>query len=596
MRCAITIFVCAGLVAAQTPASDPKGSIHGTVKDSNGAPVAGISVQAHPFLGVDKSAAIVAAGMVVINAPVMEAATDEFGNYTLAGLSPGNYSVKADRGPGTENVKLDAGQDLTVDLVIPANPAISGRVLNQEKEPVVDAFVWLLRPQYARGVLGYAVIGPKVTGGDGSYSFDSGLEANRRYYLLVEHKPSDEFVSAPPPHLKERQPIEVSTYYPSANRIDSATVIVLQPGESREHVDILIATAPYFCVSGKIESEGKPASISLTVHEAPLAGTHLLIRSSTGDEGKYRVCGLPPGTYRLSSSESFREFQVASSDVEHIDLSLDMASLRLQVDWDGPPPASPGIRSLNPQAMATLRDIAAAAGVGDNPTDEELSKLASRLNPKGPGNPYIPAALNKLRDQPGFPEEMGNLLSSLTLIFGDVVRVWLEGAAMRQVGTTPAWIPAADYSVNVMSPFGGYVKQITFNDVPLADSVLHLAPAQSGTLHVLMASGMAKLAVTVADADGNPAAHATIAIVPASATTASALSRMAIIGLADQYGKYAPQPLPPGKYRVLAFPQAVRWDSPEDLEKVLPLLFQATDVELDTKVPAQLSLSPIAIF
>jgi hypothetical protein len=46
----------------------------------------------------------------------------------------------------------------------------------------------------------------------------------------------------------------------------------------------------------------------------------------------------------------------------------------------------------------------------------------------------------------------------------------------------------------------------------------------------------------------------------------------------------------------LATPQMVRWEVPEDLEKVLLVMFQAKDVELEAKASAQIGLAPIPIY
>jgi len=50
--------------------------------------------------------------------------------------------------------------------------------------------------------------------------------------------------------------------------------------------------------------------------------------------------------------------------------------------------------------------------------------------------------------------------------------------------------------------------------------------------------------------------------------------------------------LAPGRYRALATPQTVRWEVPEDLEKLLLVMFQARDVQFDAKVSAQIALAP----
>jgi protocatechuate 3,4-dioxygenase beta subunit len=583
MRCLVALLFLSGVLAGQTAKPEQKGTIHGVVKDTTGAPIAGITVAASygPGFGT-RTLALPNGQTVTASERAANAITDEAGSYAFAALAPGIYSLRTARDPATETVKLDAGQEVKVDFVIPPNPTISGHVVDQNKDPVVDGFVWLLKPEYRNGVLKQAVIGPRVTNEDGSYSFDTDLEVNRRYYILVDRPPAA--------GLTAREPIEVPTYYPSASRMDDANAVILQPGESRDHVDIRIASAPFHCVDGKIQSAGKPAPEDFAVFETPLAGTRLpRLRSSAGNDGKYHFCGLPSGSYQLSTPQGLTDFTVAGSDVQHVDLSLDMAYPNVQVDWDGQP-ASHDFPKLGSQASETLRKIAAAMGMGDNPREDDLQKLALRLF-----DPALHDALAKLRSDPDFPREMGNLMGSL-LPLGTSENVILSGIENEFGGPIRGKVPAGDYFVNVVLPQGSYVKEMTFNNLNITGGALHLAPAASGTLHVLMARGTAELAVAVADSEGKPVPNATVIVVPGSVTSVPALSRTHTFGHTDQNGNFTAKSLAPGKYRVIAIQQTVRWDVREDLEKVLVVMFQANDVELDAKASAQIALAPIPIY
>jgi hypothetical protein len=111
-----------------------------------------------------------------------------------------------------------------------------------------------------------------------------------------------------------------------------------------------------------------------------------------------------------------------------------------------------------------------------------------------------------------------------------------------------------------------------------------------------MARGAAALSVSVADGEGKPVPNASVLVLPDSATSPATLSRMAVHGQTDTGGKYAAPSLTPGRYRVLATAAAIRWDVPDDLEKVLLAMFQAKDVELEVKASLQISLVPVMIF
>lgn len=600
MRRAVAALFVVGVLSAQT-------AIRGVVKDTTGVPASGISVTAHP--------------LSVIGRPV-SSFTDESGSYTLTALAPGTYLVRAERDHATRvatledvkeastQVKLDADQEITLDLVIPANPSIGGHVFTQNKEPAVDAFVWLLKAEYQAGILRQTVIGPQVTGEDGTYAFETGLEANRRYFVLVDRPPPDELVPAAAADLEDREPIEVPTYYPSATVMEAATPVVLQPGERREQVDIKIATAPFYCIDGKIQVSGKPSSYSFAIQDSALTGTNLArLRSSAAEDGTFHACGLSSGSYRLSTEEGSTEFAVSSSDSRHVDLSVDAAHLRLQVDWDGdaPPPEAP---HLDAASEATLRKIAAQAGMGDTVSDDDLKKLAihvaQRLAQPDPNDKEFSKLMYDLITNSDTAAEMGNLARKLHPS-ANMVSVTLGNAtsnprqqlmAIPSEGPFRDAIAPGDYIVDVarMGATDAYVKEVSYDNLKLTDGVLRIVPAANGTLRVLVAHGAATLTVSVSDIEGKPVPEANVMVIPDSATSSALLSLAMTHGQTDQNGNYTSPPLAPGKYRVLATSQPVRWALPEDLEKLLLVSFQAKEAELSSQATVQLTVQAVPIY
>jgi len=574
MRCLVAFLLLTGILATQEPKPKAEATISGVVKDTNGAAVLEISVSASlnydpgTLKMLDREAIRVAASGI-------NSATDESGRYSLKVPAPATYSVRTERDPAPKNVHVDVDQEVTLDFVVPANSVISGRVVDQNDEPAVDAFVWLLKSAYERGALKQIVIGPKVTLEDGSYSFDTGLEANRRYYVLVDRDPPPDIVRAAAADLAERAPIEVPTYYPSATRLDAATGVILQPGETRQQVDIKIATAPFYCVEGKIQLSGKPAAADFAVVETSLAGTRLArMRTDAGADGTYHVCGLSPGSYQLSAPGGLTEFSISNSDLQHVNVSLDVAYPRLQIDWDSEA-ADQEFPVLNAQALASLRKLSGFMGQ-DSPSDGELKKLAMQLQQAAAakrGDADLEDAVMRMQAEPDFGSQMGNLTITLTPP-SERVRVCLASAASNFCFPIQDSVPSGEYSVDIQAPGDSSVKEMTYNGLKLTDSILRIPPAGSGTLHVVMAPGNSTLTAAVADTDGIAVPNATVIAVPDWVTTVAALSRVPSHGKADQNGNYTFRSLRPGKYRVLATPQSVRWDAPEDLEKVLLVMFQ----------------------
>jgi hypothetical protein len=593
MRAVVALALLAGVLVAQTDEPEPKGTIRGVVKDSLGAPVSGIAVDALTFVDVG-TLSVAGRTMQVLSGRVAKPArsvTDEAGKYALTGLTPATYTVKTERdleSATSRRIKIRGGEEVSLDIVIPANPVISGRVVDEHGEPATGANVSLLTSEYLAGILTPVVSEPKKTNEDGLYSFDFGLESNRRYYVLVDR--------AIPAKLTQDEPIEVPTYYPSVSRMDLASPVILHPGE-RQKVDIKIATAPFYCVDGKIQGAG-----DFKIQEAPLAGTRLVrLRGSPDVHGKYHVCGLSAGSYQLSAGRAFTEFTVLDSNPEHVDLSNDLAQLRVKVDWDDSAPAGP---KLNTQGKAALRKLAAIEGMGDALTDDDLTDLAKWLARPNPGDSHLTDTLFQMLHENS--DETAGLL--LQLASGNfLLEVTLTGAARRSlsmnmqvpsVSQLPAGLPAGEYALDfsVRGNFTTYAKEMMYNNVKLTDGILRVAPGEQSTLHLVMATDVSNMVVHVADSEGNQVPGATVVLIPQSVASAASLSRLSVRGQTDQNGIYISPALTPGKYRVLATTQSVRWNVPEDLERVLLVLFQAKDVEVAPNGVAQVAVEPIAIY
>ena len=145
MRRALLLLFAAWLVSAHQDTPPPAGAIHGVVKDRyTGAPIADYSIQ---FVRDDG----------VQSVEWGTATTDDDGHYRCPSVPTGKIRVVAGGSIAdkvTRNVELADGQDLAVDFLIPTSPVISGRVLDENNQPVAAAFVWVIQPEYAACVFG----------------------------------------------------------------------------------------------------------------------------------------------------------------------------------------------------------------------------------------------------------------------------------------------------------------------------------------------------------------------------------------------------------------------------------------------------------
>ena len=473
--------------------------------------------------------------------------------------------------------------------------------MDADGNPVAGASVYLLTQEYRLGLRKPVLLGPQVTKQDGGYRFEDEIQARRTYYVFVDREI--------PKNLSERTEIEAPTYYPSATRLDAALPVVLQSGERREKVDIRIARASFACVSGIVKGMeamnryGPKEASPLRIFQSGLAGTSISRPVKVDEKGAYRFCGLVAGDYVLSMWNAVTEFAIAGADIAPVDLAITPSVLHFESDWAEGSAAKPSAisddtlrqvqKQLGLEAGADdsgLRELLNRLARGDKAPDEQLDRLAART---GQIREAIADGLQFTR----------HLYAPKPLLVGlELVGAYSPGSvaasdAVPARRSVPALSPGeyvADF--HVFGDAAVYPKQMALDGLRIADGVVRVAPATEATLRVTLASDVAKIAVTVADRDSRPLPFATVILVPASATTVGEISRLAVHGFTDQNGIYRSPPLVPGRYRVLATTQHVRWNVADDLEHVLPVLFQGKDVEVAPNGTAQVMVSPIVIF
>lgn len=309
--------------------------------------------------------------------------------------------------------------------------------------------------------------------------------------------------------------------------------------------------------------------MSVGVREAALAGVSLTpFEFESADDGSFHVCGLTPGEYALVPVRSQRSglttFTINSSDLENLRLNLDTANLFLDLSWDGDPP-SEAHPSLLPPLSVGFHTTLSADGTA------RTERTEYRTGP-----------------EMGDGAEIAILLSSADLPQANRS----ETAPYR--GPFGSDLTPGDYAVEARVAAGSYIKEITYNGVPVTDGVLHLAAGVSGTLRVVASQGAASVTAKVTDADGNPLPDRNLVLIPDSVANAQQLSALGRQRPSDPNGTFTWGNLGPGKYRVLALTRPYM-TTPEDLDRVLEVLPKAQTVDLDPKSTAQVTLQPVSI-
>jgi hypothetical protein len=512
------ISIAAFLVAQSGVPIGPNGTIRGTVLDAvSGAPLADVQVSS----GVPNSA---------------DSTSTNTGQYQLTGLTAGPYRISAhhpDRGQFVYTYAyLDSGVTLTLDLHLPPEASISGRVVDENQNPVVNQPVTLIRSEYQSGLLCHVADRSATTGSDGQYAFRTGLESGRAYLLLAPH--FDPIPDAPA-DLAQRKTLPRSTYYPDSATIEGALPVTLQPGENRERVEIQMASSKPYCADGALRSDGKPGSGSFAIGEAALLGMPEYHASSTPD-GKFRVCGLAPDGYSLTVDQWGGEqvygstgFRISTADLHGLEVdSAAGTAQRLEVAWDGEPPP------------------------GDVRTNVSIAILTA-------------AGRVALSVEKSFPF----------------------------AGAFPIHLPAGDYDVDATVTGELYVKQMTYGGANLLHHTMQFAGADGDTpLRIVVGRDGGRLAVTVNDADSHAVPAATVLIMPEEVTSVASLATRMVVGQADHSGGYTSATLAPGKYSLLACTRTVR-RTPEDLGKLFDARSKAQTVELGPKVTTSATIQAV---
>ena len=314
LRSAPFALICAAAVAQQTAApSAPtageqpkKGKLTGSVVNSvSKEPVRRAEVSLMP-VGV--------AGPYGPEGPpgTRRATTDQEGKYVFADVDKGRYTLtgqksgflrgsygsRVSRSMGTQ-IELSEGQSL-VDLKIELIPqgVVSGRVVDEENEPLQNVNVSLLRSQYVRGIKQMVPLGNAQTN-------------DRGEFRLLNVPPGQAILQVSPARMMggptgatDAAPntAYVPTFYPGATELEQASKIDVSPGAELSGFEIKLQKAKVVKIRGKIlNPQGQPAKnyfVNLMPKDSVFFGPFGPQFARSADGG-FELQAVQPGTYVL---------------------------------------------------------------------------------------------------------------------------------------------------------------------------------------------------------------------------------------------------------------------------------------------------------
>ena len=325
----LTAFVTIGATAfAQSPAPVKPASIDGKVVNATtGEPLRKVDLTLSNSL-IDNEQMEAAMAMFAdtgITSPLppqpkvekkdYKVTTDADGKFHLAGVDPGGYFLTAKRpgfvderyNPGTGKgadgqVQLAAGDQLNgIVMRMTQQGAASGRVLDEDGDPVANAMVTALSVNYSTGKRKLLPADTGQTNDRGEYRL--GKLPPGHYYLSASSMHMMDFMNGVAPAPKDDAPeIDyVATYYPRTVDAAIATKVDIVPAADVTALTIHLQKSKVTRVKGQ----------AVDANGAPLKGGQVMLMSTSnmgamqmgmvGPEGKFELAHVQPGSYMLMS-------------------------------------------------------------------------------------------------------------------------------------------------------------------------------------------------------------------------------------------------------------------------------------------------------
>jgi hypothetical protein len=555
-RVSVVLFLASAVVAQVLlpPKPDepkPTGSVSGVVKNAaNGEPLANITVRLGNY----------------VRGNTHSTKTDAQGRYTVREVGPGRGYVDVGSYSGDEPVwgtraiALAEGQELrSIDFSLPLKGSISGVVTDENREPVPGLDVSLLGSQYVAGKLRYFRRVTERTNDRGEYRIPGVMSDISYLILAMQGSQLENSVSEVPADPKLRRRATIPTYYPSSEFPEGASEVILRPGEERESVNIRALRSPSYCVEGVMKVEGRPSAMTVMIHQqhlsfgiAPLGGVAGIPPGvKTGPDGKFRICDLPTGNYRLtaySGDINAPDFYgttgvvIENRDVRDVAvLPQPRLPVKGQVVWAAGPPEKPA------NANTSLRLM---------PLHRSIEPLAVAVRVPIPGE-----------------------------------FVLLTSAGKQDLLIDDYWV------VNPGALTGSlYRKDITYGDVSVIKEGLRLGSFLNAELRIIVGHDGGFLKVKAVN-KGDPAPDTKLVIFPEGVATAAELAAVYWVGTADQTGYYASPALKPGKYDIVATStqsNAGYW-TPDMLAKILAMRSSGKRVDIAPNATVELTMEPVPL-
>jgi hypothetical protein len=501
-RSLFVLFILSISLSLRALPSEPEVLVEGTVTNKlTGAPVKA----AHVIY------TRIASGSDPAASPISRD-TDIQGHFHLE-LGPGSYRLWVEREgfarqsygsgvpEGTGSVLTVApGQELH-DIAFRITPlgALSGRVLDQDGDPLQGVGIQVLRVSYASGMRQLIPVAGASSNDRGEYRcYD--LPAGR-YFVLATPKGSP--LSHPMEAgalVPEVQDAYVPLYYPGVVELESASAVPVPEGGDIQQIDFRLqsvrATTLRGRVSGSVKFDSNQIQVVLAHNDHGFA-SYIDRATAVVDPatGKFEIRRVAPGSYFLVASQLIKG-EVFSARVP-IEITVGVPPEELPIH------VVPAVEAHGTVLMDDGSAVPANLFVRLLPAEGLL-----------PG-PAPAAAVN-------------------------------SDGSIRLSGVLPGtWILSVEHL-----PEGIWIKNISFGDIRSTGGQLNLPPGARGPLRVVLAANGGQLTGIVGE-EGQPQ-QATVVLVPMETELRPSPHAYRFTGT-DSRGAFIFKGVRPGAYRLFAF-------------------------------------------
>jgi hypothetical protein len=258
-------------------------------------------------------------------------------------------------------IVLKDGESAEVTLRMIPQGLIAGKVVDENGDPVDSGNVQVLSAMWLKGTLHYSVL--KGVPVDDLGEFRIGGLGKGSYLVKFQPRETALNPNLGGPARRDHSSRLVPAYYPNATSVQSASAVVLGPGESVAGLDIVVRRARTYIVEGVLRTLERPPEFA-SVTLAPSGESVLALVAGPGvlgPGGKFRFPSVPAGDYELyfvaglgqGVSTGRRPVRVTDGDVTGLEIdALPTVSLTGHVsveggDLDGAPEARIGLRAAD---------------------------------------------------------------------------------------------------------------------------------------------------------------------------------------------------------------------------------------------------------